>query len=155
MPQPIAFTCQPFETLSAQQFFDISYARVKVFVVEQHCPYQEIDALDPQSFHLQGWVTDADGHRTLAAYARIIPPALAGELPRIGRVIVVEAQRHQGYATKLMNTAIAFCHTQYPNQAIAISAQTYLLDFYQSLGFVPQGEPYLEDDIPHIDMLLG
>lgn len=145
------FLCQPFSELTALQFHDIIQAREAIFIVEQQCAYVDVDGLDINSWHLQGLVV-----QQLACYARIIPPTMhtSGQ-PTIGRVICVPDYRHHGYARLLMQQAIAFCHTHFPQQPIYISAQLYLRDFYQSLGFIAQGDVYLEDNIPHIAMLLG
>lgn len=119
-------------------------------MVEQQCAYPDIDDTDLVCWHLQGFVGNE-----LACYARIIPPSQhATGYPAIGRVLTTMAYRGNQHGRALMRTAIDFCHQHYPNQPIFISAQTYLLDFYGSLGFIPQGEPYLEDGIEHIDMVL-
>lgn len=146
----LQFEITHFEHLSTYKLYKILQHRCEVFVVEQQCAYQELDGMDLQAWHLQGMVNDK-----LAVYARIIPPnSHATGNPAIGRVITVKEFRGQNLARELMLKAIAFCHTHYPSQPIYISAQTYLLNFYESLGFVPQGERYLEDGIEHIDMLL-
>lgn len=144
------FSVKPFAELSTTQLYQICQAREAVFVVEQQCAYPELDGLDPDCLHLQGFV---DGE--LAVYARIIPPNVhpTGK-PAIGRVLTVKAFRGREFGWALMTQAIAVCQSHYPSLPIVISAQTYLLDFYQSLGFVPQGERYLEDNIEHIDMVL-
>lgn len=161
--QSLHFEIQRFEQLSNHQLYQILQSRCDVFVVEQQCAYQDLDGIDLQAWHVQGFVKDnhhnediKDNKDNLAVYARIIPPNVhpTGK-PTIGRVITVKEFRGQNLARKLMIKAIEFCHTYYPRQPIYICAQTYLLDFYQSLGFVPQGERYLEDGIPHIDMILS
>lgn len=144
------FILQSFDELTTPALYRLCQAREAVFVVEQNCPYPELDGIDPQCLHLQGFV---DGE--LAVYARIIPPNVhpTGK-PAIGRVLTLENFRGHGYGRDLMVKAIEFCQKNFANQPIVISAQTYLLDFYQSLGFVPQGKRYLEDNIEHIDMIL-
>ncbi|MFW2176957.1 MULTISPECIES: GNAT family N-acetyltransferase [unclassified Moraxella] len=150
MPNTLDFTLKQFSELALTEFYAIAHLREAVFVVEQHCPYQELDGIDPQCYHLQGFVNGE-----LAVYARIIPPTVhpTGK-PAIGRVLTAKDYRGHQFGRNLMQQAIDFCHANYPRQPIFISAQVYLLEFYQSLGFVTQGEPYLEDDILHIDMLL-
>lgn len=81
------------------------------------------------------------------------PSSIAGQVA-IGRVLVLPSFRGQGLAKQLMQTAIQYCHTTYPEHRIKISAQTYLMAFYQSLGFTERGEVYLEDGIEHIEMWL-
>lgn len=146
----LTFTINQLQQLSSQQLYRILKARCDVFIVEQNCAYPEIDDNDLVCWHLQGFIDNE-----LACYARIIPRSQhATGYPAIGRVLTTKAYRGNQYGRALMMTAIDFCQQHYPSQPIVISAQTYLLNFYQSLGFVPQGEPYLEDGIEHIDMVL-
>lgn len=144
------FYIKSFEQLSNTELYTILKARCDVFVVEQNCPYPELDDIDQQCWHVQGFVGN-----NLAVYARIIPPDVhtTGK-PAIGRVLTVKDFRGQNLGRELTQQAIDFCHAHYPRQPIFISAQTYLLDFYGSLGFVPCGERCLEDGIEHIDMML-
>ncbi|WP_227430356.1 GNAT family N-acetyltransferase [Psychrobacter sp. I-STPA6b] len=161
---PYHVTLQTFTELTNHQLLQILQARCQVFIIEQQCIYQDIDGIDPQCLHIS-MVSSADtsdtNNHNLVAYCRIIPPALSTlstspnpVIPAIGRVLVTAEHRGQGLARKLMQYAIDVCQRLYPNQPIYISAQTYLTDFYQSLGFVVQGKPYDEDGIEHIDMLL-
>jgi len=148
-PASLSYVWQPFASLSLTEFYRIAMARQAVFVVEQRCAYQEIDETDEQSWHLQVMYQGQ-----LAAYARVIPPGVKGPEAFIGRVLTVARFRGQGLAQQLMQEAIRFCRQQYPTQAIRIGAQVYLQAFYASLGFVPCSDPYDEDGIMHIDMLL-
>ena len=149
------FILQSFDQLTARELYAICQAREAVFVVEQACAYQELDGLDNDCLHLQCWDTATSHERQLAAYARIIPPTIHSMgMPAIGRVLTKKDYRGRDLGRELMQQAIGICHSRYPTQTIYISAQTYLLEFYQSLGFVAQGDVYLEDDIPHIEMLL-
>lgn len=145
----LTFSILPFNKLDLHSFYEIAKVRESVFVVEQQCIYQELDNKDTTAWHIQGKI---DGK--LAVYARILPPSVDSKhLPAIGRVLTVKQFRGQNFAKLLMRTAIDFCQTKFPNQAIYISAQTYLINFYQSLCFIPQGSIYLEDGIEHIDMI--
>lgn len=147
---PLDFTILPFEQLNLADFYEIARVREAIFVVEQQCIYQELDNKDKTAWHIQGKINGQ-----LAVYARILPPSSDSKnLPAIGRVLTVKEFRGQNFAKLLMRTAIDFCQINFPNQAIYISAQTYLIDFYQSLCFTPQGSSYLEDGIEHIDMIL-
>lgn len=140
-----------FEQLTTPHLYAILQARTQVFVVEQHCIYQDMDGLDSHCQHLQCF--SADQH--LAGYCRIIPPThSASGHPCIGRVLVSPSYRGQGLARQLMTVAIEYCHSHFPKQSIHISAQMYLQDFYRSLGFVIQSDAYLLDNIWHMDMLL-
>jgi ElaA protein len=137
-----------FQDFSATQLYAIFAAREAVFVVEQHCPYQELDGLDIEAFHLVGWAGDC-----VAAYLRILGPERRFVEPSIGRVLTTRDFRRQGLGREAMAKAIDFLQRTYSGSSIRISAQTYLEDFYGSFGFRKASEPYLEDNIPHIEML--
>ncbi|WP_417763276.1 GNAT family N-acetyltransferase [Shewanella sp.] len=139
-----------FAELSTAQLYELLQLRVDVFVVEQSCPYPELDGKDclPATLHLLG--TDSQGK--LQAYARLVPPGVSYPELSIGRVVVAANARGQGHAQQLMQQAIAECARVWPQQAITIGAQQYLLAFYQSFGFKCVSTGYLEDGIPHIDM---
>lgn len=135
-----------FDELTVRELHQIYKERVAVFVVEQACPYQEVDELDVKAWHLFE-ITNGE----ISSYARIIPEE--GSV-RIGRVIVPQAFRGGGKARDLMNRAIEICREWFVDQPIQIGAQNYLREFYASLGFVATSGVYLEDDIPHVDMEL-
>lgn len=143
------FLWLPFDRLTPLQVHDVLQLRQRVFVVEQKCAYLDADGLDPRCWH--GLGTLADG--TPVATARIVPPGLAYGEPAIGRVVSNPDFRRHGFGRTLMLEAIRETRRLYPGQGIRIGAQRYLEKFYGSLGFVPVGEPYLEDGIPHIHML--
>lgn len=140
-----------FAELTTVQLYELLQLRVDVFVVEQNCPYPELDGKDcaAQTWHLLG--VDVNGQ--LQAYARLLAPGISYEEVSIGRVLVRDSARGQGIANILMQQAISECQRLWPQQAIKIGAQQYLLAFYQQLGFEQVSEMYLEDGIPHIDML--
>lgn len=142
------FKIKHFNQLNTDILYKILKARIDVFVVEQNCPYPECDNKDQQSYHLY---YEEDGE--IAAYLRILPAGLSYIEPSIGRVLVAEKFRRQGYAEKMMKTAADFIKKEFSADSIRISAQEYLNDFYQSLGYKNVSEVYLEDDIPHIEML--
>ena len=145
-------TIKSFNQLTTNELYDILTLRVNIFVVEQTCPYPELDGLDTLAGtrHLSILKNDE-----LIAYARCIAPGDSyPSSAAIGRVVVAESARGAGVAKKLMREAIACCKSEWPEVAIEISAQCYLTDFYQSLGFSVEGESYLEDGIPHIHMKL-
>ncbi len=141
------FVVKSFQDLSTSEFFEIAKERVAVFVVEQDCPYQEIDDLDPIALHI--YKTDQAGK--VLAYCRLIPTK---ETIKLGRVLVNKDQRQTGLGRALVSQALEVCQNQFPEKTIFAQAQTYLQDFYSSFGFKSISEPYLEDNIPHIDMLL-
>ncbi len=117
-------------------------------MVEQICVYQELDGLDLDAYHLVGWHEDK-----VAAYLRLIAPNLKFDEPSIGRVLTTQAYRKSGLGRQMMAIALGHAEQLYPQQNIRISAQVYLDAFYRSFGFVPCSEPYLEDGIPHVEML--
>lgn len=138
-----------FSELTAQQIYDILQLRSEVFVVEQDCVYQDIDGHDDKAFHVLFYDKDL-----LVAYSRILPPGAYFDELSIGRVIVKETHRSQKLGHELMKVSIEFALTKFPKSMIKISAQQYLIKFYESHGFVISGEGYLEDGIPHIGMKL-
>ncbi|QIL46184.1 GNAT family N-acetyltransferase [Vagococcus coleopterorum] len=144
----MSFTCYQINDLTQRQLLEIMAQRVAVFVVEQNCPYQEIDQADKGALHLCQWSESGE----LMAYARLLDK---GETVSFGRVLVTENYRSQKLGRKLIEKTIAELHERFPNKDIIISGQTYLLDFYKSFGFVEISEEYLEDDIPHIDLKLS
>ncbi|WP_447893905.1 GNAT family N-acetyltransferase [Vreelandella sp. GE22] len=144
----LEFNWSRFNELDVRAFYTIARAREAVFVVEQACAYQEIDALDPLAWHLRATV---EGE--LAAYIRLVGPGDKFAEPSIGRVMTVQAYRGREYGRALMVEAIRFTEQMFPGQGIRIGAQVYLTAFYESLGFAPVGAPFDEDGIPHIEMV--
>jgi ElaA protein len=137
-----------FSELTNRELFDIYKLRVAVFVVEQKCPYQEVDDDDLISYHL----TFRDDTGDLMAYLRIIPDEKE-TIARIGRVIVAKDYRGKGLAKQLVQKALEESVRLIPNaNKIVLAGQAYLKDFYHSFGFHDVSDVYLEDDIPHIDM---
>lgn len=132
--------------LTPEELVQIMIERVKVFVVEQNCPYQEIDEEDFNAEHV---ILKKDNQ--IAAYARLLKTE---EDFRIGRVIVVKAYRKNKLGYQLMETAIDALRKKDAEKSIKISAQEHLLKFYGSFGFKRISETYLEDNIPHVDMIL-
>ena len=141
-----------FNELTAHALYDILRLRCDVFVVEQECAYPELDEKDrhPGTLHIS--LLNDDGK--LMAYSRVLPPTLSYPEPSIGRVVVGNAHRGKGLAGKVVKQSIEAIHKQWPQQAIQIGAQEYLLKFYQSFGFQNNSDMYLEDGIPHRDMIL-
>lgn len=143
------FNCEPFDKLTPHTLFSIMKGRVDVFVVEQKCPYPELDDVDTSETTQHIYTLD---NMQLMSYARCYEKN--GQYSAIGRVLVSEHHRGKGIASKLVEQAIACCKTHWPERDIVIGAQTYLLDFYESFGFKCTGDAYLEDGIPHQDMIL-
>lgn len=145
----LAWRASDFAGLSGDELYAILAARVGVFVVEQDCPYPELDGLDQSAHHL--WATDSAGR--VAAYARITAPGTRFAEPSIGRVLTAMEHRGTGLGRDLMERAIDLAERLYPDAELRISAQQHLDRFYASLGFGFVRGPYPEDGIPHVEML--
>lgn len=138
-----------FEELTAAELYEMLKLRVDVFVVEQNCPYPELDNLDQQSVHLA-----YRENGKILAYARLVPGDIKYGVPSIGRVIVSPDARGRGLARELIRRSIEFIFTEWRPEEIRLQGQLYLKDFYQSFGFDPISDVYDEDGIPHLDMKL-
>ncbi len=140
-----------FNDLSLTEFHDIVALRIKVFVVEQDCPYQELDGKDKKSYHLLCRNEQGD----LVGTFRILPPGVSYEEASIGRVVLDEAYRGAKNGHAMMREAIAFINKEFNRENVRISGQKYLEKFYVRHGFVSTGKEYLEDGIPHVEMILN
>ena len=138
-----------FGQLGVDDLYDALALRERVFVVEQDCPYQDADGLDRHAWHLLG----RDDAGTLQAVLRVVDPGHKYTEPSIGRVVTAPEARGTGLGRALMVEGVQRCTAAWPGQGIRISAQAHLQGFYGSLGFVAVGDPYLEDDIPHVEMV--
>lgn len=145
---PLSFQWSRLEQLSGPQFHEIIAHRERVFVLEQNCPFLDADQYDAHSWHLVGRV---DGQ--FAAYLRVTDAGHKFAEACIGRVLTVSEFRGQSFGIALIQEALNGMHQQFSKQAIRIGAQSYLLKFYGSFGFVVVGDEYLEDGIPHFEML--
>ena len=139
-----------FEELTKLELYKILRARSTVFVVEQDCPYQDVDEKDFAAVHLFLQRNDE-----VVAYCRLMHAGLNYEECSIGRVLTIPSIRHEGIGIALMKKAIEEVWMLWPKETIRISAQRYLERFYQSFGFEIVSEPYLEDNIPHVSMTLN
>ena len=137
-----------YNELTKHELFDIYCLRQEVFIVEQNCVYQDIDKKDHHSYHLMAY-----DNQILVAYLRIVHPGISYSEASIGRVLTKMSHRRRGISKKIIKSAIQKVKDLYNNSNIRISAQEYLIPFYTSLNFVALGEVYLEDDIPHIEMI--
>lgn len=145
----INWICKHFNDLSAEEFHDIVQLRINVFIVEQNCPYPEIDGKDKNAFHVFG----KNEENKIVAVSRIIPPGISYDECSIGRVASSSTTRLIGCGIDLMGYSIEKINSIYGKSDIRISAQEYLKSFYEKFGFVKVSDSYLEDDIPHIEML--
>ena len=137
-----------FEDLGVHDLYDALALRLRVFVLEQG-PYQDADGIDPHAWHLLG----RESGGALIAYLRVVDPGRKYEEPSIGRVVIAPEARGRALGRALMQEGIARCRAAWPGRGIRISAQARLERFYRSLGFELVGAEYLEDGIPHIEML--
>jgi ElaA protein len=137
-----------FDALNTSQLYALLQLRSAVFVVEQNCVFQDMDGLDAQAMHLLGVRESA-----LVAYVRCFPAGVVFPEASIGRVVTLPAARGGGLGHALMAQAIVSLHGQWGAQPIRIGAQAHLKAFYEQHGFADVGKPYMEDGIPHIEML--
>lgn len=137
-----------FDELSNHELYQLLKARVDVFVVEQACPYPELDDNDQAAMHY--FIKDGEN---IVAVVRILPSGTRYDVPSIGRVLVTEGYRGHGYARELLVKSIEFIQNEWKEKRIRLQAQVYLEEFYASLGFERISEEYLDDNIPHVDMI--
>jgi ElaA protein len=137
-----------FDELTAKELYLILQLRNEVFIVEQNCPYQDLDDKDLKALHLMGMQKNK-----LLAYSRLLAPGISYSESSIGRVVSSPAARKSGIGKKLMSESIAQIQNLFHTNTIRIGAQLYLKSFYESFGFIQKGDVYLEDNIPHIIML--
>lgn len=142
------FKLKHFNDLSTNELYEILKSRAEVFVVEQNCPYQDIDDKDRHSHHLF-----FEENNRVVSYVRVIDKGISYDEVSIGRVITLKSYRGQGLSKKILLEAIKFTENILNEVAIRISAQAYLIDFYTSVGFKQISDTYLEDGIPHVAMI--
>jgi ElaA protein len=149
----LQWRCLPFHALSADTLYRLLRLRSEVFVVEQACVFLDMDGLDAQCLHVLGEVVDADGTARLHASTRLVPPGVAFAEASIGRVVTAPAARGGGIGHALMAESVRLLEQLWGPQPIRIGAQAHLERFYNRHGFVSDDKPYIEDGIPHIEML--
>lgn len=138
-----------FADLDPATLYAILELRSRVFVVEQNCVFLDMDGADAECEHLCGF--NAQGR--LMACLRLVPPAVKFAEASFGRLVTDPAVRRGGHARHACNLALARLADRFPGQPVRIGGQQYMEAFYASLGFRATGQPYLEDGIPHLDML--
>ena len=140
--------CKAFNDLTVQELYEILKLRVDVFVVEQNCPYEELDNRDLKAMHI--YLKDEDG---IIGYLRVMDRGIQFEdAVAIGRVVV--KKRRQGFGTKLLEAGIRYAIEQMNAHCIRLEAQTYAVKLYENAGFSICSEPFLEDGIPHVQMVM-
>jgi ElaA protein len=154
MASPLDWQWLAFDALTPAALHSILRARAEVFVVEQNCPFVDPDAMDAHAQHLLGWSHEAGG-TTLAAYLRLIPPGFKYAEPSIGRVLTTRAFRGRGVGRLLMLEGLRHWRATLPGHPCRIGAQQRLEAFYARLGFRTASDPYVEDGIAHVEMLIA
>ncbi|WP_304342954.1 GNAT family N-acetyltransferase [Chryseobacterium koreense] len=144
----ILWKIKPFEQLTAAELYRIMKARVDVFVVEQQCPYPDLDGYDGEAVHIWGELQNE-----VVAYCRIFDRGIKYREASVGRVLTPLKYRNLKLGKTVMAIAVSTIENRFRTGEIRISAQDYLLRFYTELGFRDTGKKYLEDDIPHTEML--
>lgn len=150
MESPMNWILKPWSELTTDELYELLALRAEVFVVEQTCPFQDLDGLDRREgvWHLLGYRGDL-----LAAYARIMAPGIGDDSgAAIGRVVTSPRTRGDGLGHQLIGEAVKACEMLWPAHSIWLGAQAHLQGFYGQHGFLAEGEGYLEDDIPHMGM---
>lgn len=145
----ITWQCKSFNELTNEELYKILQLRIEVFAVEQNVVYQDCDNKDFKSYHFTAW----NGNKIIA-YSRILPPGIAyPEAASIGRVGTSPVVRGQSLGKQLFEKSLEQLYLLFGKDPVIISAQVYLIKFYESFSFVPQGDIYIEDSIPHITMI--
>lgn len=143
------WTLKTFDQLSIDELHDIVQLRINIFVVEQNCPYPELDGKDRKAHHFFG----QNDQGQIVAYTRIFAPGDYYAQPAIGRVVVDSEHRGDGTGYALMQGTIRSMKELFGDLEIKIGAQKYLVSFYEKLGFTNTEEEYVEDGIPHVYMI--
>jgi len=144
----IVWNTKTFDQLTTNELYDLLRLREQVFIIEQNSIYADIDNKDQRAIHILG-----KHNQKIIAYSRLFNAGDYFETTSIGRVVVDKKYRKHKIGKILMEKSIAEIENQFFKTTITISAQCYLVDFYQSLGFKSVGKSYIEDGIPHIQMI--
>ena len=148
MNRSIVWKIKPFSQLSTEELYQILKIRQEVFIVEQTCYYLDADGYDQQAVHI--W---AEKEGEILAYSRVFEPGIKYKEASIGRVLTNPNYRKNKLGKILIRFSINTIEARFRTQSIRISAQDYLLHFYSEFGFQDTGKKYLEDDIPHTEMV--
>jgi ElaA protein len=143
------FIIKNFNELTVGELYEILELRINIFVVEQDCPYPEIDGKDKQAMHL--FVRE---ERKIIAYLRILPRGVSFDEVSFGRVVVDKKHRRKGLAKALLERAIQYTQEEMREAKVRIEAQSYTRGLYESVGFIKISEEFIMDRLPHIEMLL-
>lgn len=146
--EDILWKIKSFQELNATELYEILKVRQEVFIVEQTCYYQDADDYDQKAIHL--W---AEKEGKIIAYCRFFAPGIKYQESSIGRVLTHPKYRSLSLGRHMMKLALDAIEKRFETKSCRISAQDYLLKFYESFGFKDTGKKYLEDDIPHTEMV--
>ena len=149
MKTQITWSVLHFEDLSVKQLFDVLQLRNQIFIVEQNCPYLDVDEKDLNSFHVFG----VNQKRKIIATSRVLPPGVSYSEASIGRVAVAIDSRGTGIGDELNRVSMEFIRNYFGDIPIRLSAQKHLTNYYNKHGFKVVSDPYDEDGIPHVEML--
>jgi len=138
-----------FNELSVEEIYQILKVRADVFIIEQKCIYKDIDGKDEKARHVLG-----KENNEIIAYTRILEEDEQYNYPSISRVVVKKQNRGEERGKKIMKETIKYIVEELKEKTIVLAAQKYLEKFYRELGFIAEGEEYLEDEIPHQKMIL-
>ena len=138
-----------FNELSVEEIYQILKVRADVFIIEQKCIYKDIDGKDEKAMHVMG-----KNNNEIIAYTRILEGGEDYDFPSISRVVVKKENRGKERGRKIMKESIKYIVEELKEKTIVLAAQKYLEKFYKELGFIAEGEEYLEDEIPHQKMIL-
>ncbi|WP_449388812.1 GNAT family N-acetyltransferase [Chryseobacterium lineare] len=143
----ILWKIKTFDEFTVLELYNVLKARIDVFVVEQNCPYPDLDDYDQKAFHI--W---AEQNGEVLANCRIFDKGIKYPEASIGRVLTTEKARGKKLGKQLIQYALDTIEARFHTSEVRISAQDYLLNFYGEFGFEDTGKKYLEDDIPHTEM---
>lgn len=138
------------DEITQAELLSLLILRTSVFIVEQNCPYQDADGFDHQAIHI--WFEDENG---IAACTRALPPHTRFEEASIGRIITAPEYRGKGLGLKIVKAAVEEARKRFDTDRIRIEAQTYAIPLYEKAGFEVCSEPFLEDGIEHVEMILN
>jgi len=144
----VKWIIKAFNELDLHELYALLQLRARVFAVEQNCVYQDLDDKDQKAIHLMGY---AEGQ--MVAYSRLLPKGISYDDVSIGRVVTDTSFRRYGIGKELMLVSLDACQSYFGPGPIRISAQLYLKAFYEGFAFLAVTEPYIEDNILHIEML--
>ena len=142
------YKIKTFEELNTSELYSILRLRSEIFVVEQNCVYQDLDNKDLSAYHLMA----IDNNETVA-YLRILPKGVSYKEISIGRFVVKKDYRRKNLGLELLSKGLNFIEENLKEKEVRISAQVYVKELYKKAGFIEASEEYLEDDIPHVEML--